>query len=112
MTGIQQKIWDDSQRDVPQFDGADYNHELDHVRLKGQIKRIFLFMKFGAWHTLQQIAAATGDPEASVSAQLRNLRKDRFGGHTVEKERTGNPEHGHYRYRLIVNENAKIKLDG
>ena len=33
--------------------------------------------KGGDWRTLRSIADCTGDPEASVSAQLRHLRKDR-----------------------------------
>ena len=82
------------------FDGADYNPERDNVRLGGQLLRVWAVMSDGLWHTLPQISRATGDPEASVSAQLRHLRKDRFGAHTIEKEYINN---GLYRYRLIIN---------
>lgn len=60
-------------------------------------------MKDGYWRTLGWIADSTGDPEASISAQLRHLRKPRFGGHTVEREHLGN---GLYQYRLVINPNA------
>lgn len=39
----------------------------------------------GAWLTLQELAALTHYGEASISAQLRHLRKPRFGGFVVEK---------------------------
>ena len=39
------------------------------------------------WLTLHEIAALTRYGEASISAQLRHLRKPRFGGHRVEKRR-------------------------
>jgi len=41
----------------------------------------------GAWLTLGEIAGLTEIGEASISAQLRHLRKWRHGGHRVEKRR-------------------------
>ena len=79
------------------FDGDDYNHERDSARLTGQIKRVYDFMLDGAWKTLDEISDATGDPHSSVSAQLRNLRKKRFGGHNIERKYMGG---GLYSYRL------------
>lgn len=69
------------------FDGVDYQPELDFVRLTGQMERIYKLMQDEQFRTLSQIATATGDPESSVSAQLRNFRKARFGGHTVNRKR-------------------------
>ena len=43
-----------------------------------------------------------GDPEASASAQLRHLRKPRFGSHTVEKRNRGAREFGLWEYRLTL----------
>jgi hypothetical protein len=37
------------------------------------------------WLTLHELSRLTGYGEASVSAQLRHLRKPRFGGFAVEK---------------------------
>lgn len=81
------------------FDGESYVPELDRARLKTQLERVFAVMKDGRWHYLGELAKATGGSEAGVSARLRDLRKPRFGGHTVEHERE---EGGLWRYRLIV----------
>ncbi len=83
------------------FNGSDYIPERDDVRLTGQILRVWDVVKDQKWRTLREIADLTGDPEASVSAQLRHLRKPRFGGHTVEKEYINN---GLYKYRVIPSE--------
>ena len=80
------------------FDGADYTPTRDDPRLTSQYKRIWAFMLDGNWHSLSDIAEDTGDPEASVSAQLRHMRKERFGKHTIEREHEGG---GLYYYRLV-----------
>ena len=41
--------------------------------------------KYGLWLTLRQLARLTGYGEASISAQLRHLRKPRFGGFVLLK---------------------------
>lgn len=84
------------------FNGADYDHERDSERLSGQQGRIITAMKNGEWRTLREIAEMTGDPEPSISAQLRHLRKPRFGGHTINRNYAGN---GLYQYQLIINSN-------
>jgi hypothetical protein len=83
------------------FDGPEYIHKLDSPRLTGQILRIYKLMQDEKWRTLQEIADTTGDPPASVSAQLRHLRKERFGKHTVNKRRRGNRKRGLFEYQLI-----------
>lgn len=74
----------------PHFDGVDYQPELDFVRLTGQLKKIKDLMNDGLWRSLSTISKTTMIPEASVSAQLRNLRKPRFGAHIVERKRDTN----------------------
>jgi len=81
------------------FDGADYSPKRDDVRLSGQLLRIFLLMRDGRWRTLEHIAEHTGDPAPSVSAQLRHLRKKRFGEHIVNRRHLGN---GLYEYQVVV----------
>lgn len=81
------------------FDGADYLPKRDDPRLSGQLGRIFALMQDGGWRTLGEIAAMTGDPQPSISAQLRHLRKRRFGSHVVERRHLGR---GLYQYRLLV----------
>ena len=48
---------------------------------------MFAASRRGAWMTLGEIARLTDIGEASVSAQLRHLRKRRHGRHRVEKRR-------------------------
>ena len=72
----------------------------DDHRLAGQILRIVSCMADGRWRSLADIEAITGDPAASISAQLRHLRKRRFGGHTVNKEYLGE---GLWVYQLRLN---------
>ena len=89
------------------FSGDDYDYVLDNDRLSSQILRIFHLMKDSKWRTLGEIEKITGDPQASISAQLRHLRKERFGKHTVERRRvTGMEKRGLYDYRLIVNDDG------
>ena len=82
------------------FDGPPELDAADHARLGKQIDAIFQTMRDGQWRTLAQIAALTGYPEASVSAQLRHLRKPRFGAHTVDRRRVGFG--GAWEYRVEV----------
>jgi len=81
------------------FNGADYNPDRDNTRLTGQLLRIWDAVSDGRWYTLKDIAVRTGDPEPSISAQLRHLRKPRFGGHIVEREYVAN---GLYKYRVLL----------
>jgi len=80
-------------------DGATYAHAQDHGRLAAQRWRVWVAIVDGDWHTLAELGAATGDPEASVSARLRDFRKVKFGGHTIERSRIGP---GTFAYRLKV----------
>ena len=68
-------------------------------RLNEQHRRVLGVMKDGNWHTLSAISMQTGDPEASVSARIRDFRKKKFGGMTVERRYVA---HGLHEYRLIV----------
>ena len=82
------------------FNGSDYNHQRDGERLNQQYKTIFNLMSDGVYRTLQQISDVTGHPPASISAQLRHSRKERFGSHTVNKQYLGD---GLFSYQLVVN---------
>lgn len=86
--------------EIPSRDGQTYDHDRDGARLHKQHNRVFACMRDGAWRTLRQIAEATRDPEASISARLRDLRKERFGAHGVERRHVRD---GLFEYRLIVN---------
>jgi hypothetical protein len=70
----------------------------DCARLEGQLRRIYELMVDGEWRSLADIERITGFPQASISAQLRHLRKTRFGSHSVEKRRRG--ESGTWEYQV------------
>lgn len=67
-----------------------------------QLNRVAQVMADGEWRDLHQIAYLTGDPPASVSARLRDLRKERFGGHLVERQARGRVRGVHF-YRVRLN---------
>ncbi len=90
------------------FDGVTYEALLDGTRLNAQMLRVFNGMKGGQWHTLSTIARSSGAPEASVSARLRDLRKPRFGGHTVDRRRVIG---GLFEYRLVINTSTEARND-
>ena len=81
------------------FDGASYERRFDHARLTSQMGQVFTFIKDGDWHTLHGIEEATGHPQASISARLRDLRKKKFGGFNVQKRRVHEGS-GTYEYIL------------
>jgi hypothetical protein len=60
----------------------------------------------GSWLTLRELSQLTQFGEASISAQLRHLRKPKYGSYVVEKRVRRNtvvsePEHGAiWEYRL------------
>lgn len=81
-----------------------YQPDYDDVRLTGQILRVVNAMIDGEWRTLDEIARMTRDPHASISAQLRHLRKTRFGEHTLLKRTRGDRYSGLWEYQLIWNE--------
>ena len=83
------------------FDGSDYNPARDDERLGRQMDRVKKVCRSGVPMTLASIAKETGDPEASVSAQLRHLRKDKHGAHTVHKIYIS---HGLYLYKVTFND--------
>ncbi len=84
------------------FDGRAYDPKYDKERLTNQIRKIYYFMSDGSWRTLGEISAATGAPEASASAGLRDFRKERFGSQTVNKRRRGDPCCGLWEYQLVI----------
>jgi hypothetical protein len=82
----------------PRFDGPDIN-ERDTIRLAGQMARVFELMSDGNWRTLSEILIHAGGSEAGCSARLRDLRKKRFGGYTVNRRRR---YEGHFEYQLLI----------
>jgi|TARA_R110000796_G_scaffold10623_1_gene35252 hypothetical protein len=88
---------------MEKFDGSDYTPELDDERLDKQIDRVKKACRSGVPMTLAAIAKETGDPEASISAQLRHLRKEKHGSHSVDKIHVS---HGLYLYKVTLNDRS------
>lgn len=82
----------------PHFDGKTYEADRDHDRLTSQLERVKQVVVGAPWMTLEEIAAITGTPEASVSARLRDLRKVKFGAYTVERRFV---HRGLFAYRVL-----------
>lgn len=96
--------------DLPlfKFGGSTYVAELDAKRLGAQLTRVLQAMSDGRWRTLSEIQArilATTnkrDPEASVSARLRDIRK-LYGEPAMEsRRRTEDGVDGLWEYRSNV----------
>ena len=82
------------------FDGPECQTPSDNKRLANQNERVKAAMLDGKWRTLEEIADLTMDPVSSISAQLRHLRKERFGSFTVARRARGNRERGLFEYSL------------
>lgn len=84
----------------PKFDGETFEPAHDLDRLSKQLGRVKELMSDGQWRTLQEIALATGDPESSVSARLRDCRKEKHGGFIVDRRCRGERVNGLFEYQL------------
>ena len=75
--------------------GPAYIEPLDGARLDKQRTTIYRYMLDRDWYTLAEISTSLGYPEGSVSAQIRHLRKPKFGGFQIETRRhpSGNGSH-------------------
>jgi hypothetical protein len=93
-----QQIWQPPRK--PSFDGASFDPAADGARLNRQLRAVFDAMRDGHWHTPEEIATKTGVGWASASARLRDLRKQKFGGFQIDRQRTGDAAKGLFRYRL------------
>ena len=85
--------------------GKTFDVYRDLDRLNAQHKRVYWAMADNQWHTLAGISRITGDPEASISARLRDFRKKQFGWHIVLRSHI---EHGLWEYRLYWNPNVAV----
>ena len=86
-----------------QFDGETYIPMIDYKRLKGLLKRVYDIMSDGNWHRLAELAHRAQGSEASVSARIRELRKEKFGGFEVQRKRH-KTQKGVWLYRLVTDD--------
>ena len=87
------------------FDGDSYDENYDGPRLESQLLLVFEHMRDSKWATLKEIIAVIKcGTTASISARLRDFRKPKFGGHSVERRRLEGEEHkGIWEYQLTIN---------
>ena len=90
-----------------EFDGKTFEPKKDGTRLRKQLDAVRDLMADGRWRTLGEIAEKLGYPEASISARLRDLRKVKFGGCTVERQRRH--EQGLFEYRTVFVFKREVK---
>jgi hypothetical protein len=81
------------------FDGDTYDPSQDKDRLLTQLGRVQDVMFDGKWHTLPELVVLCGGSDASVSARIRDLRKQRFGSYSVGSKRI---RAGLWAYRLVL----------
>jgi hypothetical protein len=73
-----------------------------------QLQAVHTIMRGGNWFTLPHLRVAVrgltgkGISEAGLSARIRDMRKSRYYGATVERRAT--KVHGLYEYRLLPDE--------
>lgn len=79
----------------PRFHGPTLEAS-DLPRLARQMDAVRELMLDGEWRTLATIQKATGAPESSASARLRDLRREGFA---VERQRVPNGQ-GLHRYKV------------
>lgn len=91
------------------FDGPE-SKTADDTRLNSQHKRIKHCMGDSQWRTLDEIAYETGDPTSSVSAQLRHLRKEKFGSYIVERRAKKDRSMGLFEYRVLLPTKKQLDL--
>ncbi len=89
------------------FDGETYIPILDHKRLTGMLQRVFTVMSDGNWHRLSELSARCQGSETSMSARVRDLRKDKFGAHKVDAERHPSIK-GLWLYRLDPQQELRL----
>jgi len=88
------------------FRGNDFIAEYDHNRLDKQLERVKFVMADGRWYTVCEIRETIqrvfqiNEPENSIQAQIRNLRKPEFGNYIIPKRRRGRISSGHYEWRI------------
>lgn len=81
----------------PIFDGATFDPEKDTIRLSGQLAEVYNLMRDGRYRTLAEIRNVVSGSEAGISARLRDLRKRKWGGFTVNRRRR---TEGTFEYQL------------
>jgi len=73
-----------------------------------QFRTVFELMRDEKPRTLRVISDITGYPETSISARLRDFRKEEYGAHWVEENRIIRGRMPVREYKLIPNPHCEI----
>jgi len=105
----------------PVFDGSTYSPKRDSRRLWTALRAVQDLMGDGEWRTLRNIQwelvhksgvalpkYALKVSEAGISARLRDLRKEKFGSHTIERRRINGG--GLWEYRMKLPDQMEMRL--
>ena len=93
------------------FDGDTFDQQHDGTRLGTLLESVRKLMADSEWRTLSEIRETIGrGSEASLSARLRDLRKPKFGGLTVERRRRGDPSLGLWEYRIAQSTGEQLEI--
>jgi hypothetical protein len=85
--------------------GGDTIEPVDGPRLSTQLYWVYAIMFDAKWRTIGDLVSIirekhdTNVMQTSISARLRDFRKNKFGGHTVNRNNLGG---GLFEYQLIV----------
>ena len=88
----------------PGFGGETYAESHDVERLGKQLDEVLGLMIDGNWRTPSEMESKLGFNWASISARLRDLRKNQFGHFRVERQAVEPRRRGLYRYRVLHQE--------
>ena len=90
------------------FDGQTIE-PVDVPRLNKQLQAVYNQMKGHEWRTLPQLQQLIpGATTQSLSARIRDFRKEKFGGFLVERQRI--TDTGLFEYRLDIHKrNPKLR---
>ena len=80
---------------IAKFDGQTFEEKLDGPRLRKQLERVreYMLAIYPTWKTLEEISEDLEKiykikyPTQSISARLRDLKKEKFGNYEVPKKR-------------------------
>lgn len=87
------------------FDGETYEPAKDSARLSTQLECVLWLLRDSRWWTLPDLTASVARlmskkvSDSSVTARIRDLRKERFGSHEIDKRRRNTG--GTWEYRLV-----------
>lgn len=102
---------------VSVIDGLDPMTPIDTIHhLASGTSLVFDVMRGGDWMTIPEIQIAVQEhprgryfSEATISARIRDLRKTKNGGHTVQR-RLRNNTRNFYEYKLLPNDEEYMEV--